>query len=280
MDTYNNWTSLLRNSFTEFVQALAEYLPSLIVALVLLVIGWLLARLMRTLILRFGAGIDRLVAATRKRTGQSALQARWPLSRIAANVIFWLVILFFVTAAAESLGLPGLADWLGQLIVYLPKVLAGGVIVLIGYFLGALARDVVIASATSKRMVYAVSLGHMIQVIIITFAVVLGVGQLDLNIHLLVNVITIVAAAIFGGAALAFGLGAGTSVSNIIASYDIRRAYRVGQRIRVNGIEGEILELTPTAVVLDTQEGRALIPAKVFIDNASILIGLEDDTDA
>ncbi|MFC6672105.1 mechanosensitive ion channel family protein [Marinobacterium aestuariivivens] len=67
MDTFDNIRDILANSFGEFLKILLAYLPNLITALLLLLLGWLCARLVRTLWLRFGSGLDRLTAALRRR---------------------------------------------------------------------------------------------------------------------------------------------------------------------------------------------------------------------
>ena len=84
---------------------------------------------------------------------------------------------------------------------------------------------------------------------------------------------TALAYTLTGMSSLVFvGLGARTAVSNIIASHYVAQAYRVGQTVRVAGVEGRIVETTPTAVFVAGPEGRVMIPAKTFAENASTLV--------
>jgi hypothetical protein len=82
----------------------------------------------------------------------------------------------------------------------------------------------------------------------------------------------VVVGTVLAGAGLAFGLGARTAVSNIISSHYVAQAYRVGQTVRVAGLEGKLLETTPTAVFLAGPEGRVMVPAKAFSEHASVLV--------
>lgn len=50
------------------------------------------------------------------------------------------------------------------------------------------------------------------------------------------------------------------------------RLYRIGQPVRIDGIEGTVVQLTPTAVVVDTGEGRAVVPAARFAEVCSVLL--------
>ena len=84
--------------------------------------------------------------------------------------------------------------------------------------------------------------------------------------------VAVVIGAMLAGAGLAFGLGARTAVSNIIASHYVAQTYRVGQVVRVSGVEGKIVQTTPTAVFVAVPEGRVMIPAKQFSEEASVLL--------
>ena len=109
------------------------------------------------------------------------------------------------------------------------------------------------------------------------------VDQLGFDTALLVNVVSIATAAVLGGVAVAFGIGAGPAAANVVAAHHVRRAYRVGQRVRLGGmegdIEGDILEITRSAVVLDTEDGRTLVPARLFSEQVSVLLDAPADDD-
>jgi small-conductance mechanosensitive channel len=84
--------------------------------------------------------------------------------------------------------------------------------------------------------------------------------------------VAIVFGTAFGGAALAFGLGSGLSASNIISAHYLMKTYRPGQTVRIGGVQGRILEITRTDVILETPEGQVLVPARKFSEEASVLL--------
>lgn len=106
---------------------------------------------------------------------------------------------------------------------------------------------------------------------------IIALGQIGIDTTLLVTVFSLLVASFLAGAALAFGLGASGAVRNIIAARQARLDYRPGQRVRVAGHEGEILELTATSVVLETEAGRTAVPATVFQDEVCVLLDEGDD---
>jgi small-conductance mechanosensitive channel len=73
-----------------------------------------------------------------------------------------------------------------------------------------------------------------------------------------------VAIVVGGGLALAVGLGARDYVANLIGAHYLRQAFAVGQTIRTNGLQGRILEITATSVVLETADGRVNLPGRIY----------------
>jgi small-conductance mechanosensitive channel len=195
-----------------------------------------------------------------------------PASALIGGIVFWLVFLLFFTAATETLGLPVLATWLSGISYYLPRILVAALIVLVGLLAGNLARDAITAAASAAGLAYAELLGRGIYVIVLLVAVVTSVDQMGIESRFLTLTITIIIAALIGGAALAFGLGSRTTVSNIIAAHYLRQTYRVGHTVKIGSTQGRIVEITPTTVILDADDGRVMVPAKDFSEVASVLI--------
>lgn len=272
---YSNWLEALRSGLAELTQRLSIYLPSILGALALLFGGWILARLLRGLIRRLARPLDWLFGSRFVERPLKRLGIERPASEITGEIIFWVVILVFVTAATETLGLPVIATWIGGLAFYLPRLLVGLLILFAGLLAGNLAGDAVRRTATAAGVAQAVLLGQVVQLAIVVIAAVTAVEQLGIDTAFLTSAITIVIGSVIGGAALAFGLGARTHVGNLIASHYLRQLYRTGERVRIAGVEGTLAEIGPTAAVIRTDEGRVLVPAGEFAETVSMLVTSE-----
>jgi len=264
----------LTDSFEQFINAVGAYFPRMLTASVLILAGLLLANLLRWLVVRLGRSFDQL--ANRTRLG-ATLRLKWPLSSVLGGALYWLVLLVFFAAAAQALGLPGFSESLESLIRYIPDALTSLGIMLAGLVLGSIARERVITAVTASRMAHGELLGALIRNLVITLSVIIGMGQLGLKLDLVVYLLLILAAAAMFALALGFGLGAAPTVANIIAIRNVRRHYRVGQTVRVGEVEGTILELSSAFVVLDTDAGRTLVPAKAFEEQNSVLLEVAKD---
>jgi Mechanosensitive ion channel, conserved TM helix len=272
MSNFSDWFQQLQDAWRSTMATIVAYLPTVLGAIVLIIVGWLLARLARMLVVQLGGLINR---ALQNVTGVASLQ-RFRLApqiiRIAGNAAYWLVILVFLTAAARTMELHEFSIWLARILNFVPVLLAGVLIIVAGYIASIFVRDVVSTALNTGGFRQGVLLGSIAQAAVLLTAVVIGVDQIGVNVSFLTTIIAIALGGVFGGFALAFGIGSRDFVSNIIAANDLQKHYHIGQTVRVNDAVGEIVELTPTNVIMATDQGRATVPAHIFQTSVSILM--------
>jgi Conserved TM helix len=268
----------LQATLNDVYRAFIEYLPHFLAALLLLFAGWLVARLLRAACIRLASGLDNLLA----RLGRwSRAKRRLTLTGgariLIGNVVFWVVILLFVAMAARVARLELFTAWLDRLVAWLPTLLAGGLIVLAGWFVSTLVRDVVSAALASAGSAQSELFGRIAQGAVFLAGLVIGLDQVGIDITFLTILFAIVAAGLLLSVALAFGLGARDLVANLIGAQQLTRLLEPGQVARIDGIEGQVIELTPTAVILATGEGRLAIPARRFQETAVLMVTADED---
>jgi small-conductance mechanosensitive channel len=188
------------------------------------------------------------------------------------EIVFWLVILVFLTAATSVLGLQVFTGWLERLVGYRPKILSGLLINFAGIVLANIARDRGLAAFRKGTDSQRLFLARAAQIATLTILAIVGVDQIGIDITVVVTALAIVLACLLGGLSIAFGLGARGYVSNLIGAHYLGREYQEGERIRINRIEGTILEITSVAVILETKEGRLTVPARMFSEEAVLLV--------
>jgi len=234
-------------------------------------LGWLLARLLRMLVVRAINRRDYIWQRLISKKGLEYLQPRHPPARIVGELVFWLLMLIFVTLATDILGLSIFGTWLKEIVTYLPLAIAGLLIVLAGFVVSSLARDLVTSVATSAGLTHGDLLGRTAQFIILFIAIIIGIDQIGIDIALISVLSGIVLATTLGGIALAFGLGARTHVSNIIAANQLRQIYRIGDIVRIGDIEGRIMDITASRVIIESNTGSVDVPAKLFDEQVTII---------
>jgi small-conductance mechanosensitive channel len=141
-----------------------------------------------------------------------------------------------------------------------------------GIIFSRLVSDLIKNASLKSGISNSQTLGKVARYIILVITIIIAIDQIGVDISFLTHLLYILLAVLLFGAALAFGLGAKTSVSNILASYYISRIYSEGNIIRIGEHEGRIIKITSTSVFLETESGQVIVPAKEFNEQKSILI--------
>ena len=244
--------------------------PKLILGLFVLLIGYLIARIVQSLVTRIIGYLNRTI---NNRLKSQLLQVNMDSSKTyVGKTFYWIIIIIFVSLFTEILGLPVITLWLKGLSEYLPNILAAVIIIFSGIIFGRLVSDLVRNGALKAGISNSNTLSKLTRYVIMIIAIIIAIDQIGFDITFLTQLIYILLATFLIGAALAFGIGAKTSVSNILAAYYVNRSFKEGDIIRMGKHEGKIIKLSSTSITLKTELGEVNIPAKEFHEKQSILI--------
>ena len=252
------------DALTKIVTDIINFMPNLVNGLIILLIGYLIARVVRWVLatvlrqLKF----DPLIERTGITGSLRGLGVKTPLSWILAQTIFTFLLLSFLITATRLMGLAAVAVLLERLLGFLPNIIAAVIIFLLGGVVAQFVGNLVASVGALSGLSYAARVGRVVQYMISLFVVVLALGQLGVDTAILVTAITIVIAA-FG---LALGLGARGVVYNILAGYYLRQRFATGQPIAVADVRGEVSLVGSVNTVLRTAEGEVVLPNSTLIE--------------
>jgi hypothetical protein len=243
------WTQSLIAAMTALWTKVAGFIPNLFVALILVLLGFVVAKLLDTLLSKLlgKLGLDRLMAGTGLTKLLSRAGIQVPVSTLIGKIIYWFVLLVFLVSAAESLGLERVSATLDVLALYLPKVFGAALVLLAGVLLAHLLSGLVRGAAEGVGLDYAYGLGRIAQGLVIIISISVAIGQLEVKTDLLNNVIAIVLISVGLAVALALGLGSREIAGQILAGIYVRELYQVGQQVQVGDVEGQIEEIAAAA---------------------------------
>jgi len=273
------WTATLAESVSRTAIQVLEYLPSVLGAVVLLLVGWGVARLLRYTTRHITERTLVRLAHTRPmdtRVPQPSSYSAAPA--IASRIVFWVVLLFFVLAAAEVLELELISGLLTGVTAYIPRLLAGLLILFIGLWLAEMTRAVLSRASASIGIEQSDILGRLGQILVLLIVFSVAAGQVGIDNTLLIALVATLFGVSLGAIALAFSLGAKTTIANLLAAQSIAQTYSVGDIIRIGDIEGKILRITRTSLIVETHAGQTLIPAKRFNEQESVHISRASGT--
>ncbi len=264
------WTQLFRRITTDVM----AWLPTLAGVLALLLVGWGLAALVRALLggLLRRVGIDRLSQRAGATEVLSRVGVKSPVSDLFARLVFWLVLLVFVLAAAESMGLQGLAGTMSGLIAYLPRVLAAGFIVLVGSLIARILGDGVGALAVQSGVRTGPLLGQAVRYLLLAFVAILAVDQLGVSTQLLTGVAIALAGSLAVAMAMAFGMGSRDLARNIMAGYHAKDEFEVGQNLSIRSHAGRLVKIGAVKALIETKTGLVSMPNTALVEEEVTII--------
>lgn len=212
------WADVLNMSFQNLFYGMVEYIPNLLIAVIIFVIGWLI-----------GAGLGRVVAqvvnslrvdqALRAAGVERVLErAGFSLNSGAflGMLVKWFFILVFLVAALEVLGLTQVTMFLTAVVLgYLPRVIVAVLILLVAAVIAEAAQRIVSGAARAANMRSANFLGSIARWAIWVFAILAALDQLGVTpfVQTLFTGVVVALALSFG---LAFGLGGQQAASRFI----------------------------------------------------------------
>ncbi|MFA5144139.1 MAG: hypothetical protein WC522_08275 [Candidatus Omnitrophota bacterium] len=199
-----------------------SYVPAIAGAIVILIVGWLIAKVLEMVIVRVLKAV-RLDMASDK-AGLSNILAqgeiKLSLSELIGAVIYWIIILVVIATALGTLNLTIAAELVARLIEYVPNILGAIFILIVGTFVADFVATIVRTTAGNAGIKKASLLAKATKIVLVIFAAVIAIEQLKIASTLIVLAVNIILISLGIGIALAFGLGckdiAGKFVQDLI----------------------------------------------------------------
>lgn len=224
-----DWQATVMQPVENMCGRVLGFLPTLISVLLILAVGWLIATLVEKGITRF-LKLARLDSVS-ERIGIANVLTKgdinYTLSEIIGVLVYWLIMLVVVLAAVNALQLTVAAELLNQVILYIPNVIAGVFILVLGIFFANVIANTVRTAAATAGISQARTLGQVTQVVIIIFTIMEALNQLKIDTLVIQLLIKAVLAALALGVGLAIGLGckdiAARYVNQALESFKTRK---------------------------------------------------------
>ncbi|MCA9346424.1 hypothetical protein KC960_02955 [Candidatus Saccharibacteria bacterium] len=195
----------LRSSIDSVKNSVVDYTPRVVVALLLVLVGFILAKLFSKWVTRLVSSVEssRPVKSFAKSMGLKSLEINWVVNIL----VYWTTLLVFFNAAVDVLQLTVLSNTFSSLVGFIPDLLAAALIAGLSILGANAAHDVVMESAKRAKVNAAKFLAVSARVVVLIFGLPLAASQLNLDLSILTNNITVVVAGIMLAFGLAFGLG-------------------------------------------------------------------------
>ena len=259
--------------FTELVARFSEAAPKLLFALLILIIGRIIAGAIRRLVRRVLASlqVDRLAERLNdidivQRTGMKI-----QISGVIAQMIYYVLMLGFIIFATDMLGIPAITDMVRDVIDYLPALFSAFVLFLLGLFLADMIRGLVLTTCQSLGMPSAKMIASVVFYFLFVTMAVSALSQAKISTGFIASNLTVVIGALALAFAIGYGLASRDLVANFLAGHYNRNKVRIGDEISIAGARGKVVMIDSTSLILQTPERAIIIPlSKMTTENVEV----------
>jgi flagellar biosynthesis protein FliQ len=200
---------MLLEPLKAFLAQVGVFLPRLALAFAVLVVGWLLAKIIRFVVVKALRAVNFNVLTDR--AGMDGFLRQGGIESDTTDIfgalVYWLVIFATLVIAFNSLGLTYITDLFGQVVTFVPKVIVALLILAFGAYFARFIYNSVIAYCSNVGMQDAELLGKLAQYAIVAFVGLIALDQMNVGGDIIRQSFLIILAGVVFALALAFGIG-------------------------------------------------------------------------
>lgn len=204
-----NQIDMLLEPIRVFLRQVGDVVPRVLLAVVVIIVGWLLAKAARFAIVRGLRAVNFHVVT--ERAGMDGFLRDGGLESDTTDIlgllVYWLVILGALVIGFNALGLTYVTDLLGRVILFVPKVMVALLILAFGAYFARFIGNAITAYCRNVHIQDAELLGRLAQYAIVTFVVLIALDQVSIGGDIVRQSFLIILAGVVFALALAFGLG-------------------------------------------------------------------------
>ena len=258
--TLQSWTDIIMGSFRGAFEQVAALTPNVVAMLLVLVGGYVIARILTKIGTAVGDRIGLQTAAERSGLAESMRKAGIERSvpAIVGQILFWLTMCVFLTAGFNILGLEAVSTAMQGIVAWIPKLLVATVVVVVGLLVATFLRGVIATSADRVGITYADTLASGCYYVLALMTFIAAFDQLGIQFQLLRELVLMAFAALSLGFGLALGLGGRDVMGGILAGYYTRQRLNAGDHVTVGSLEGTVREVGPVATIVETYENDTI----------------------
>lgn len=204
-----DWNVIVIEPVKAMLVRTATFLPTLIGILVILIVGWVIAAVLKNVVVKLLKTIQFDTASEKSGLADVLRKGgiKNTLSELMGGLIYWIVMLLVFMAALNALGMTAVASLLDKVILYIPNVIAAIFIISLGIFFASVIGSIVMTASSNAGIKQAKLLNQLTRTLIVIFAVIMTLEQLNIATVILTTTTTVLLGAIGLAFAIAVGLG-------------------------------------------------------------------------
>ncbi len=246
----------------DILRQLREFAPNLIFALAILIVGWIIAKLIASIIKRILKAIKIDDLADKLNDIDLVRQANMKIlpSKIISKIVYYVFMLITFIVATDKLGVEAVTNLLTDFIGYLPRLFTGVIFFIIGLLIADAIRGVVLTACQSLGIPSAKIIANVVFYFIFLSVTMSALDQAGIQTDFIKSNLMIIIAGVVGAFAFGYGLASKGMMSNLLASFYAKGKFIIGDTITVDGVKGQIVAIDNTSFSIQTETSKMVYP--------------------
>jgi small-conductance mechanosensitive channel len=253
---------ILITRMNNIYQYLKDLMPMVFDAILILLIGWLLAVLIKKITSKLlrASGVD----VVSEKTGIRAFFAKGGvsanLSFMIGSFLYWIIIASSLMMAFDALEMQAAYRFIRTLILYVPKAAIGLLLVALGAYIGRMSDNFISTAARLAAMPFYRFLGRISRYAIIGIAIMMALEQLDVAAPIISHSFILLFGLIPLTLIVVLAISGKDLISCIVSRRFLQRTYRIGDKISLGTVSGQITKIDLVSTTLKNHDKEIIIP--------------------
>ncbi|MGB5418647.1 mechanosensitive ion channel family protein [Algibacter sp.] len=268
MDTITNIKDLTIESLNQMAINIAEVAPKIIFAILVLIIGWLITKVIAYVlkrVLKF-AKVDKLTDIINEKNLFGKTDLKFNVTGVIVGFVKWIMFLVFLIIASDIMSWEIVSVEIGNLLRYLPRLFSAIALFMVGLYIANFIKKAIQGLFESFDLAGDRAISSLVFYVIIITITITALNQAGIDTDIITNNLTIILGAVLLTVALGFGFGSREIIKSLLFSFYSKKNFEVGQIISIDDITGKIVSIDNICMNVQVKEDIIVIPIKEFVD--------------
>lgn len=261
MNSPKNIIDIVLNVLGQF----ASTIPNIIGALVVALVGWIIAKLASKAIKKLleGLKIDRLADQLNGTEIVEKANITIRPSKVLSSIIYYVLLLVFLMASAEVLGMAVVSQMMGDLVAYIPSLLTAMLLFVIGILLADFIKNITLSTCSTLGIPSGKIIANFIFYIVFLTLTISALQQAGIATDLIRDNVVVLIAGLMFAFALGYGLASKDTMANFLASFYVRKKIKIGDLVGIDDIKGRVVAMDTASLSIKSGEKVIVMPLRI-----------------
>lgn len=242
----------------QFVSAIPRVATAIFIIIIGIIISKIVARIIKKLLAKMQ--IDKLGDKIQEIDIVQKSNVKVEISSIISKFIYYILLLFFMIAGAEALGMPAISNLVSDIINFIPNLIVAIIMIVLGLLVAEALKNIVHTALKSLGIPSANMIASFVFYFILITVFVSALRQAAIETEFLETNISIIISGVVFAFAIGYGLASKDILKNFLSSFYNKGRIAVGDKISIGDVSGEIEEIDNTTVTIRSNDRRIIYP--------------------